>query len=41
MPFKFTKSYFLLCEGDDDKGFLETLINEYDELDNLILLCQK
>lgn len=26
MAFKFTKSRFLLCEGDDDKGFFETLI---------------
>jgi hypothetical protein len=26
MAFEFTKSRFLLCEGDDDKGFLEALI---------------
>ncbi len=26
--FEFTKSHFLMCEGDDDKGFLETLIKE-------------
>ena len=26
--FKFNKSRFLICEGDDDKGFLETLIRE-------------
>jgi hypothetical protein len=25
---KFTKSRFILCEGDDDKGFLETIIKE-------------
>lgn len=28
MPFEFKKSRFLICEGDDDKGFLETLIRE-------------
>lgn len=28
MPLKFTKSRFLVCEGDDDKGFLETLIRD-------------
>lgn len=28
MTFTFTKPRFLLCEGDDDKGFLETLIRE-------------
>jgi hypothetical protein len=26
MSFSFTKPRFILCEGDDDKGFLETLI---------------
>ena len=29
MPFDFVKPRFLLCEGDDDKGFLETLIKEH------------
>lgn len=28
MTFEFTKTRFLLCEGDDDKGFLEALINK-------------
>jgi|GEM_PF-2579790 len=28
MTFEFTKPRFLLCEGDDDKGFLETLIQQ-------------
>lgn len=27
-PFKFTKSRFILCEGEDDKGFLETIIEQ-------------
>jgi hypothetical protein len=26
MPFQFTKSRFLMCEGDDDKGFFEAMI---------------
>ena len=26
--FKFTKSRFILCEGEDDKGFLETIIED-------------
>jgi len=26
--FKFTKTRFILCEGEDDKGFLETIIKE-------------
>lgn len=26
MRFEFTKTRFLMCEGDDDKGFIETLI---------------
>jgi hypothetical protein len=28
MSFEFKKSRFMMCEGDDDKGFLETLIRE-------------
>ncbi len=28
MTFEFTKTRFLLCEGDDDKGFLEALISK-------------
>jgi hypothetical protein len=29
MALEFKKSRFLLCEGDDDKGFLETLIQQH------------
>ena len=27
-PIEFTKSRFILCEGDDDRAFLETIISE-------------
>jgi hypothetical protein len=27
MDFRFTRARFILCEGDDDKGFLESLIH--------------
>jgi hypothetical protein len=30
MPFEFTGTRFLMCEGDDDKGFLESLIARRD-----------